>query len=40
MVTRGFRTLGLNSIRLSPNVFTREEEIAKYFELARKVSAA
>jgi len=38
VVTRGFRTLGLNSIRLSPNVFTREEEIAKYFELAQKVS--
>ena len=38
VVTRGFRTLGLNSIRLSPNVFTREDEIAKYFELARKVS--
>lgn len=37
VVTRGFRTLGLNSIRLSPNVFTREEEIAFYFELAMKI---
>ncbi len=37
VVTRGFRTLGLNSIRLSPNVFTREEEIAKYFEVAAKI---
>lgn len=36
IVTRAFHTLGLNSIRLSPNVFTREEEIAKYFELAGK----
>jgi len=37
VVTRGFRTLGLNSIRLSPNVFTREEEIARYFELAARI---
>lgn len=40
VVTRGFRTLGLNSIRLSPNVFTREEEIARYFELAAKTGRA
>lgn len=37
VVTRGFRTLGLNSIRLTPNVFTREEEIARYFELASTI---
>jgi isopenicillin-N epimerase len=37
VVTRGFRTLGLNSVRLTPNVFTREEEIARYFEVAAKI---
>ena len=34
MVYRAFNTPELNTARLSPNVFTTEEEIARFFELA------
>jgi selenocysteine lyase/cysteine desulfurase len=33
-VFRAFRSQGLNSVRLSPNVFNTEEEIARFFEIA------
>lgn len=34
LVFRPFTTLGLNTARLSPNVFTTEEELARFFTLA------
>ena len=34
VVFRGFREQGLNSARLSPNLFNTEEEIGRFFELA------
>ncbi|MCZ6918669.1 MAG: aminotransferase class V-fold PLP-dependent enzyme [Gemmatimonadetes bacterium] len=33
-VFRAFRSQGLNTARLSPNVFNTEEEIARFFEIA------
>ena len=36
-VFRPFSTDDLNTVRLSPNVFNTEEEIARFFELATKV---
>lgn len=33
-VFRAFRAQGLNTVRLSPNLFNTEEEIARFFELA------
>jgi selenocysteine lyase/cysteine desulfurase len=33
-VFRAFRSQGLNTVRLSPNVFNTEEEIARFFEIA------
>jgi selenocysteine lyase/cysteine desulfurase len=38
-VFRPFRTQGLNSVRISPNLMTSEEELAAFFETAEQVLA-
>ncbi len=36
-VFRPFRTQGLNTLRISPNVYNTEEEIARFFELTARM---
>ena len=36
-VFRPFETMGLNTVRVSPNVITLEEELRQFFELAEKI---
>lgn len=36
-VFRPFETMGLNTVRVSPNVITSEEELTRFFQIAAKV---
>jgi selenocysteine lyase/cysteine desulfurase len=36
-VFRPFRTQGLNTLRISPNVYNTEDEIARFFELTARL---
>ena len=36
-VFRSFSTQGLNTVRISPNVYNTEDEIARFFELTAVV---